>query len=163
MPKPYGKSKGGWWVVVGIVAAAVILLAWGNFQNNSGQTAREIALSCTTDAFTAFHIHPHLTIITNGVQQTIPANIGISFTCMHPLHTHDASGEIHIESPTRRDFTLGDFFAVWGEHFSQNQILNYTADASHTVTETVNGVPVETFENTVLRDGDQIVISYGQK
>ena len=34
------------------------------------------------------------------------------------LHTHDASGIVHIESPDKRDYTLGQFFDVWGVRLS---------------------------------------------
>lgn len=160
MKKTYEKSNNGWWIIGAVVVAFVALLILSSFQSGVDKTNREVALSCTTDAFTTFHIHPHLTIIVDGVQQTIPADIGITLACMHPIHTHDTSGTIHIESPQQRDFTLGDFFAVWGQPFSQNQILNYTADASHTITETVNSTTVQTFENTILHDKDNIVITY---
>lgn len=155
-------SRSTWWIVGGVVAIAAGLLAWGNL-SSTALTNRQLALSCTSDPLTQFHIHPYLTIIVNGATQTIPADIGVSLACMHPLHTHDDSGEIHIESPQARDFTLGDFFAVWGEPFSATRILGYAADASRTITMTVNGTPADTYENTVLRDGDHIVISYGPR
>jgi hypothetical protein len=46
----------------------------------------------------------------------VPANIGIDEQAgyLTSLHTHDATGIIHVESPTRRSFNLGDFFDVWG-------------------------------------------------
>jgi hypothetical protein len=110
---------------------------------------------------TQFHIHPNLQIIVNGKQQVIPANIGIGPTCMTSIHTHDASGQIHIESPEKRDFTLGDFFAVWQQPFSSTQVLGYKADATHRIAVTVNGTAVSTYENTVMNDGDSIVITYG--
>lgn len=113
--------------------------------------------------FTTFHIHPHLQIIINGQQQDIPANIGITLACMHPIHTHDASGTLHVESPEPKDFTLADFFAVWGKTFTQNQIFDSAIDSSHIIKVTVNGSPVDTYENTVLRDKDQIVVSYEGK
>ena len=127
------------------------------------RTNREVALSCTTDMATQFHIHPHLEIIINGKQQDIPANIGINLACMHPIHTHDASGALHVESPETRDFTLADFFAVWGKPFSKSQILDSAVDGSHIIKVAVNGAPVDTYENTVLRDKDQIVISVDLK
>ncbi len=133
---------------------------WGS-SNSSPQTTRALAFSCTTDTLTTFHIHPHLVITINGQDQQIPAGIGNSITCLHPIHTHDTSGMIHVESPSPRDFTLADFFAVWGKTFNHNQILNSVADASHTITMTVNGVPSQDFEDLVLRDKDQIVIAYG--
>jgi hypothetical protein len=39
-----------------------------------------------------------------------------------PIHTHDTSGIVHIESPTVRPFTLGQFFDVWGVRFTSDCI-----------------------------------------
>ena len=50
----------------------------------------------------------------------IPANIGITATCLEVLHTHDTSGLIHIEPDTPeqgRVYTISDFFVVWGKPF----------------------------------------------
>ncbi len=158
----YKKSYAGWWVA-GIAILLVVGLFWWGNRSASNQTSRQLALSCTTDMFTTFHIHPHLQILVNGREQSIPTNIGISLTCMHPIHTHDTSGTLHVESPEPRDFTLTDFFAVWGKMFNQNQILESAIDSNHIIKVTVNGAPVDTYENTVLRDKDQIVISYEGK
>jgi hypothetical protein len=38
------------------------------------------------------------------------------------LHTHVPDGVIHIESPVRRGFTLGDFFDEWGLPLSTDQV-----------------------------------------
>jgi len=158
-------------IVIGAVAvAAFLLLAFGGNiaslfggKNPASESTRDIAMSCTLDMFTQFHIHPNLTIIINGVQQTIPANTGISLTCLHPIHTHDDTGKIHVESPEQRDFTLGDFFAVWGKTFNKNQILDSVVDANHEIVMTVNGKENFDYENLVLRDLDQIVIEYKAK
>src|SRR5205823_14298698 len=60
---------------------------------------------------------------------TIPANMGISSApkFISPLHTHDATGVVHVESPTIETFTLGQFFDVWRseEHTSELQSLAY--------------------------------------
>ncbi|MBU6501084.1 MAG: hypothetical protein KGJ89_03075 [Patescibacteria group bacterium] len=158
----YKKSYTGWWIT-GITIALVAGLFWWGNHSVSNQTNRQLALSCTTDMFTTFHIHPHLQILINGQQQDIPANIGITLACMHPIHTHDTSGTLHVESPEARDFTLADFFAVWDKTFNQNQILDNTIDDSHIIKVMVNGSQVDTYENTILRDKDQIVISYEAK
>lgn len=154
-----------WW---GVGAAIVIvgLLVWGKFTSeiaHSKISNRDVALICTTDMATQFHIHPHLEIVISGQRQVIPANIGISASCMHPLHTHDASGTLHVESPEARDFTLSDFFAVWGKTFNKDQILDSKVDDTHVIRVMVNGQAVNTYENTILRDKDQIVISYEAK
>lgn len=115
---------------------------------------------CITGAV-AEHIHPHLQIVVNGQPIVIPANIGISDSCTRPIHTHDASGTIHVESPVSYPFTLHDFFLVWGQPFDSAQILRNHVDSTHTLRMTVNSIPNTQYENYVLQDGDQIVIIYG--
>ncbi|WP_144759227.1 hypothetical protein [Curtobacterium sp. 9128] len=63
----------------------------------------------------AEHIHTHVTITDGDTPVVIPADIGHSDTRRFAaeLHTHDTSGIVHVESPERRDFTLGQFFDEW--------------------------------------------------
>ena len=61
-----------------------------------------------------YHIHAHLAIIKNGQMLAIPAHIGLQ-GCAYELHTHDMSGIVHIETDVYHKFTLGNFFAVWGQ------------------------------------------------
>lgn len=150
-------------ILVGLGILLVILFAGGKMWNNSAtsnESTRDLAMSCTTDMATQFHIHPVLHIVVNDSPVEIPANIGISPVCMHPLHTHDNTGTIHVESPIKRDFTLSDFFAVWDKEFNRNQILDNKVDANHIITMTVNGSSSDQFENLVLADKDEIVIEY---
>ncbi len=82
-----------------------------------------------------FHVHAHLAIYVDGEPLEIPYGIGIGEpleviqtseggpyvsrgSCFSWLHTHTPDGIIHIEAPIPRSFTLGDFFAVWGEPLS---------------------------------------------
>lgn len=84
-----------------------------------------------------FHIHVHLTVFVNGAPRRIPYGIGIpgaqitltsagryvaAGRCFYWLHTHAADGIIHIESPVRRTYTLGNFFDVWGQRLSPSQV-----------------------------------------
>ncbi len=160
------KSNKSILVVALIVVVALGLLGSGNIaalfggSGGSGKTTRELVMSCTLDMYTAFHIHPHLTIIINGRAETVPPNVGISLGCMHPLHTHGGDGVIHVESPEKRDFTLDDFFAVWGKTFTKDQILDYKADATREVVMTVNGAASTEYENLVLGDKNEIKIEY---
>jgi hypothetical protein len=82
---------------------------------------------------------------------------------MHPVHTHDASGQVHMEYLYPVDFTLGDFFTMWGKEFSQTNFMGVTVDEAHEVTVTVNGQRSEQYENLVLRDEDEVVVSYEAK
>lgn len=43
-------------------------------------------------------------------------------TCFYWLHTHAADGIIHIESPTERTYTLGNFFDVWGQKLGPGEV-----------------------------------------
>lgn len=134
-----------------------------NSKTGSTKTTREVALMCTLDMYTQYHIHPHLDIIIDGQKQIIPANVGITPGCLHPVHTHDDTGIIHVESPEKRDFTLADFFAVWDKPFNKDQILDYSVDNSHIIKEKVDGKEVRGYENTPLYDNEQIIISYEKK
>ena len=62
------------------------------------------------------HIHQHLDVYVNGKKVTVPALIGIDTTnqFLTQVHTHDSTGIVHVESPTERSFTLGEFFGEWG-------------------------------------------------
>ena len=156
---------GFWFFVVsfglaGLIIWASIAYQKSNLAVNEAKTSREIALACTLDMATKFHIHPNLKIVVNGTVQIIPKDIGINNLCMNAIHTHDATGVIHVESPVRKDFTVGDFFAVWGKEFDKNQILDYQADKTHVIAITVNGKMVDTYQNTIMNDKDNIVIEY---
>ena len=133
---------------------------YDQFVQYQTKTSREVALTCTTDMATKFHIHPVLKILIDGIEQKIPTNTGITNFCMNSIHTHDDGGTLHIESPVQKDFTIGDFFAVWGKEFNRNQILDYKIDNAHAITVTINGNEVQTYENTLMKDKDDIIIEY---
>jgi len=72
------------------------------------------------------HIHQHLDIFVNGKHEIVPQGIGIyDGQFLTELHTHDTTGVMHVESPTKREFSLGEFFAVWGVRLTQTCIGGY--------------------------------------
>jgi hypothetical protein len=78
-------------------------------------------ISCDKAQHSNYHIHVHITIYINGAQVTIPKNIGIApdGSCFYWLHTHDATGVIHIEAPQQESgLAVDDFVAVWQGRFS---------------------------------------------
>ena len=99
-------------------------------------------IPCDLGERLAFHIHAHVAIYAGGQPLSVPYGIGIGMpwqiqqsaegpfvvagSCYHWLHTHTADGIIHIESPVQRTFTLGDFFAIWGQPLSSNQVASAT-------------------------------------
>jgi len=54
----------------------------------------------------------------------VPAGLGIDQARQRisPLHTHDASGVIHIESQADIPYTLGQLFIEWGQPLSTRQV-----------------------------------------
>lgn len=72
-----------------------------------------------------YHIHAHISIYLNGIQQALPANIGLT-GCAYELHTHDDSGIIHIETNVAKPFTLAQFFAVWGQPLTSTNVGGIT-------------------------------------
>lgn len=159
----------GGWITIIILVLIGLSIWWSpkakeaKVETQKEMTSRQAALLCTTDMATQYHIHPELRIVINGQEQLIPTGLGIQPTCMTSVHTHSADGVIHVESPVAKDFTLGDFFAVWKKDFSKDKILDATVTETTEIVVTVNGEKVDTYENTILRDKDKIVISYQNK
>jgi len=155
------------WIVILLVVVAFFWVSATakkeKVEKETRLSSRDTAMLCTADMATEYHIHPELTIVIDGVTQPIPADIGIEPTCMKSIHTHTADGVIHVESPIAKEFTLGDFFAVWQKDFSKDKILDKAVTAKTEIVVTVNGQKVDTYENTILRDKDKIVISYQNK
>jgi len=101
----------------------------------SGQTVDGIQCNATEQV--AFHVHTHLSVYVNGRLRPIPAGIGIvmpaaqataegpfyqATQCYYWLHVHAQDGVIHIESPAGHTYTLGQFFDLWGQPLSANQV-----------------------------------------
>ncbi len=83
------------------------------------------------------HVHQHLALIVNGKQIAIPQYVGFvpnpnnpQAGCLYWIHTHDAEGIIHVESPHVRLFHLGDFFAIWGQPLRANDVAGFKGPVS---------------------------------
>jgi hypothetical protein len=108
------------------------------------------------------HIHPMLSFVVDGRDIQVPKNIGIDNSLwndhsldsygmqgMSPLHTHDTTGTIHVESNEERDFTLGEFLNIWG-------VLSDGQYADKQVKVMVDGNPVSDYGSLVLKDRQEI-------
>lgn len=115
---------------------------------------------------TVLHIHSHLDVLDDGRPVQVPALVGIDENrgTISPLHTHDTTGVIHIESPTQRTFTLGEFFREWGVSLSSDNIGALHAGNGKTVRAYVNGVPRQGDPASItLGAHDEIVVAYGSQ
>jgi len=91
---------------------------------------------------TAAHFHAHLDILVNGAPVPVAADIGIMPDTgeMTPLHTHDTTGIVHIESPAKDSrFTLGQLFKQWDVKLTTDQIGGLTATSGNTLRAYVDG------------------------
>jgi hypothetical protein len=90
-----------------------------------------------------YHVHAYVGLLVNGKQIAIPDQIGLNvpgpivggFTataqCYYEIHTHDAAGLIHIESPSTASlastiYALGTVFDIWGMTLSSTNVGPYT-------------------------------------
>jgi hypothetical protein len=107
-------------------------------------------IQCAPIEQLAYHIHAHLQVYVEGQPRALPGAIGLlgpvaqpsaygpfygAQQCYYWLHTHASDGVIHIESPTQRIYTLGNFFHEWRQPLSANEV----AGATGAVTAFVNG------------------------
>lgn len=100
----------------------------------------------------AQHFHPKLAIGVDGLQEAIPANVGLIKTCMAEIHTHDASGTLHVETLAADKIVhLKDFFTVWGKTIQRE---------GYSLLMTVDDKPNFELGELTLKDGQIIVLEY---
>jgi hypothetical protein len=99
---------------------------------------------------TVQHTHTALQVWYQGQRVTVPANIGIDQNAgtLSAIHTHDASGIIHVESPVPATFRLGQFFMEWG--------VSLAGAAAW-----VDGTPAPDPAAIVLVDRQFVVVTWG--
>jgi hypothetical protein len=98
-------------------------------------------VSCDAMEGQRLHIHQHLVILDHGNPVAIPPNVGQvpAKRCLYWVHTHTPDGIIHIEAPQDRSFTLGDFFAIWGQPLTRTEAATAYASKDSKLRVWVNG------------------------
>jgi hypothetical protein len=168
-------------VVILVIVGAVYIESRGSTANQSilppaGNGSYPYAALGTESL--VFHIHPWIRIVINGQNVSIPGAIGIqnplpegnstwgevyggsSSSLFEPVHTHDASGVIHIESPTNINYTLGNFFQIWAASYAYAVVNNTHRPIVFTPTEILGFNNTSTEKVTLLVDG-QPSTAYG--
>jgi hypothetical protein len=128
-------------------------------------------IPCETTEQAVLHIHSHLSIFNNGTPIEIPPYVGMAAMgqtgCLYWIHTHDATGIIHVEAgsdeaPNGGPYTLGMFFDIWGEPLGPLQVGPFKGQ----VTAFVNGtryvgslaqIPLRAHQDITLEVGTPIV------
>ena len=152
----YTMSKGNTTVIVTVVGILVViagLLSLSYFNNGTPSTLRDTSeLPCLLPNIDlAMHIHLKLHIIVDDKEEIIPANIGLTDNCHKPLHTHETDNELHVESQTIRDYTLGEFMSVWGKSIERD---------GYSVAMTIDDNPSAELGAHIFRDKEKIVLDY---
>jgi|SRR6185295_18475492 len=121
--------------------------------STGGQGADVDGVPCLTTMNETYHVHVHLSIFLNGDQLIIPQHLGIpkdasgNDKCFYLIHTHDQTGELHVESATPATFTLGQIFDIWGQPL----------DATNVNVGGIVGLPIAIF---VVEDGATVATLY---
>lgn len=139
--------------VVGILLAVLIVLpvalstpanAVSNLQLSRGHpaTGQPVAgIACQPSPGSVQRITARLTIYINGQPAALPVGIGSvapsqpgvaslasngKTACLYALHTLESDNLVHVDAPNNRIYTLGDFFAIWGQPLSRSRIADYS-------------------------------------
>jgi hypothetical protein len=113
------------------------------------------------------HYHAHLDVVVDGKAFPVPAYLGFvatgtSVRGLAPLHTHDASGVIHIENDVPATFILGQVFTEWGVRFTSTCLGAYCTGGGKELAVFVGGKR-QTGDPTriVLTKHEEIAVIYG--
>ena len=89
----------------------------------------------------AMHVHSHLSITVDGEPVVLPGDIGHDADSKFaaPLHTHDTTGIVHVESPRRETLVLGQLFTEWDVDLDATSIGSLGADDGYALTTFVGG------------------------
>jgi hypothetical protein len=128
------------------------------------QRLQAMGLPVLSQEALAFHIHMLLQVYVDGKAVTVPQGIGIDQVeqFITVLHTHDATGIIHVESPKQTTYTLGEFMNVWGVPFSSTTLGAYSNSGDRQVRVFLNGKPYSGDPTGLtLKQHELIVVTYG--
>ncbi len=146
-----------WWALgIGIIGTIVYLAV----------TAPKVDAG-EYESMAGIHYHAHLTITVNGEDVPLPAQIGAIATGFNPLHTHADDNIIHMEfedatnqKVKKDDIRLGKFFDVWNKDWTASSFMGNPIDDSHTLVMKVNGLVSAEYRHYLMRDKDQIELTY---
>jgi hypothetical protein len=131
--------------------------------NAAKSAARATALGLPAEG-TTMHEHADVQIFVHGTREPVPTDIGIDASkgTIQSIHTHDDTGLVHLESSQSREFTLGEFFGVWGVRFTPSCLGAYCNEGNNRLQVFVDGDEVTGSPQDVqLNDQTVIVVTYG--
>ncbi|MBI4214801.1 hypothetical protein HY546_02295 [archaeon] len=142
------------YVIFGII---VIGIAYGFLSMGSRPDNLE-GVRCESMEGVVIHIHPALRVLVGGSERVLPANVGVTGSCMYWLHTHDPTGQIHVESSVNRPFTLGQFLKVWNK--TQRETIPFSLNATPERVLVDGQNYTGDYWSIVFKDGQQIELHF---
>jgi len=126
-PPPGVTLSGNISVGDGITNGALAKFNPATGDSSTGGTGQAVdGITCDTVMHSTQHVHAFVGFMVNGQEYALPATIGMhnpsgttgfvnSASCFYWLHTHDASGQLHVESPAAGNYTIGNLLDIWGQ------------------------------------------------
>jgi hypothetical protein len=139
-------------------------------QLHEGQVVDSVP--CLRDDLPVNHLHMHLVVYVDGEKLTVPAGLGVGRPwgekppgfiatggCFAWIHTHDATGVIHVFTQVGKSDTLGQVFSVWGQPLDSGGALGF----HRKIAVLVNGQPIDGDPRLVpLKNLANIVLELGK-
>ncbi len=113
---------------------------WDNNLAQANERLADLGLPELSD--TILHHHVHLWIYVDGQPVVVPMEVGFSqaLQVFSPLHTHDATGLVHVESADPNfQPVLAQFMDVWGVYFTQTCLGDACNDGDRQLRVFLNG------------------------
>ena len=121
---------------------------------------------------TALDVHFLVYVVVDGQPVEVPTSIGLNGEeragriiddgFVSPVHTHDSSGLVHVHSTTKRPYTLGQFFDVWGVLFTDDCVSGLCAEGERKVRVFHNGQEQASgVRDRVVANQDVFVVAFG--
>jgi hypothetical protein len=138
---------------------------WSSPQTDGSPIGR---FSCVINPPQSLAFHAHLSILVNNEFQKVPTYLGASSQppthCFYAIHSHDASGKIHVTPAAPGVFTLGELFEIWGQPLTNTNVAGVVGlPVEIYITDNGVSTKVEDSEwgNIELKDHREITIALG--
>ncbi len=126
-------------LLVAPLAAVLIvgIFIWASYSATvpAVQFQTNLQITIVNQDLTSHNVLPTVTIgVPGGIMSTTHYLLD-GLNGNYPLYSsnindHGGTIVIHVQSRVARNYTLGDFFAVWGEPLGRNRTLTYSSNAT---------------------------------
>ena len=147
---------------------------WEPELDNLADRLDAIGLPALKQEGQALDLHVELKVEVDGEDVEVPTGIGLNGRevaggimetgFVSAIHTHDATGLVHVHSPDVRPYTLGQIFDVWGVRLTDRCVGGYCAGAGKVLTVLDGGDEVDGEPRQLeLRNGQRVTVRFGEQ